>query len=158
MLRPSFRSLRSERFRSMSELRPSYNCEEVFGLVRLDVLRQTELIANYVDSDRTLIAELGLHGPFCEIPEPLFLHRLHQSSSVVVTPSRQERAVWFDPSKKGKLMFPHWRQLGELFAAVQRSPLPFSEKVSCYGQMLHWSKRSRHRLGSDISWAMRKLA
>ena len=119
-----------ERFLSMSELRGSYNCEEVFGLMRLDVLRKTGLIGNYPDSDRTLIAELSLYGPFYEIPEPLFLHRIHKTSSVVVSPSRYERAVWFDPSKQGKLVFPYWRQFGELFATIQRSALPAPQQIT----------------------------
>lgn len=146
-----------ERFRSLSELRPSYNCEEVFGLMRMDVLRKTKLIANYVDSDRTLIAELGLHGPFYEIQEPLFLHRIHATGSVVVHPTRQERIVWFDPSKKGKLVFPHWRQMGEFFSSIHRSPLSIPERVRCYSQMLPWAVRTRRRLRNDLSWAINKV-
>ncbi len=142
--------LPNTRFLSMSKLHPAYNCEEVFGLMRIDVLRRTKLIANYVDSDRTLIAELGLHGPFFEIPEPLFLHRIHKSSSVVVSPSRYQRTIWFDPSKEGKLVFPHWRQYGELWGSIQRSPLPLDERIRCYGHMLRWAKRSRRRLEADI--------
>jgi glycosyltransferase involved in cell wall biosynthesis len=146
-----------ERFRSLSELRPSYNCEEVFGLVRLDILRQTKLIANYVDSDRTLIAELSLHGPFFEIEEPLFLHRLHAEGSVVVNPTRQERTIWFDPSKKGKLVFPHWRQLGEFFSSIRRSPLSNSERMKCYSLMLRWMINSRGRLRRDLAWAVNQI-
>ncbi len=146
-----------ERFRSMSEIRSSYDCEEVFGLTRIDILRKTKLIANYPDSDRTLIAELGLHGPFFEIQEPLFLHRLHTRSSVRANPSRQERAVWFDPSKEGKLVFPHWQQLGELFTTIHRSPLPVTEQFKCYSELLPWMIKTRRRLGKDIAWAVRQI-
>ncbi len=59
--------LPNKRFLSMSEFRPSYNCEEVFGLIRIDVLRRTKLIEKYADSDRTLIAELGLYGLYSEL-------------------------------------------------------------------------------------------
>lgn len=146
------------RFHSMSELRgASYNCEEVFGLIRTDVLRRTRLIAAYADSDRTLIAQLGLYGPFFEIPEPLFLHRLHPRSSVEIYPSRHERTVWFDPSRKGKLIFPNWRQYFELLAAIKSSPISFGEKARCYRRMIHWTKRRRRRLMGDINWAVRHL-
>lgn len=146
-----------ERFRSMSELRSSYGCEEVFALSRISILRKTKLIANYVDSDRTLIAELGLHGPFFEIQEPLFFHRLHPRSSVKANPSRQERVVWFDPSKEGKLVFPHWQQLGELFATIHRSPLPVSERFKCYSQLLPWMIKTRGRLRKDVAWAFDQI-
>lgn len=148
----------NERFLSMSEFRgASYKCEEVFGLMRTNILRRTKLIAKYADSDRTLLAELGLYGPFYEIPEPLFLHRLHPKSSVEVYPSRHERTVWFDPSKEGKLVFPNWRQYYELFAAIKNSPLPVDEKARCYFRMIHWTKRSRYRLMRDINWAVRHM-
>lgn len=148
----------SRRFYTLSELRPSHNCEEVFGLIRLDVLKQTKLIANYVDSDRTLLAELGLHGPFYEIPEPLFLHRLHNDSSVVANPTRQERTLWFDPDAKTRLVFPHWRQLGELTAVIRRGPISFGERLRCYRYMLTWLKRGRVRLWGDITWAVKHIA
>jgi hypothetical protein len=146
----------SLRYKSMSSLRPSYNCEEVFGMVRLEILRKTDLIANYVDSDRSLIAELGLHGPFLEIEEPLFMHRIHALGSVVVSPSRQERAVWFDPSKKGKLVFPHWRQLFELMTIINRSPISIQERTHCYLHMFNWVKGGRVRLWSDIRIAFKQ--
>lgn len=147
----------SERFQSMSHIRPSDKCEEVFGLIRSDVLRRTRLIAKYADSDRTLIAQLGLFGPFCEIPEPLFLHRMHSQSSVEVYPTRQERAGWFDPSWKGKLVFPHWRQFAELLYVINTSPIPVMEKLRCYRHMLYWMVRFRRRLRYDVNWAIRHL-
>lgn len=150
-------ALPSERFRSMSEIRPSYKCEEVFGLIRNDVLQRTKLIEKYADSDRTLVAQLGLFGPFYEIPEPLFLHRIHTKSSVVVNPTRQERAVWFDPSRKGKLVFPYWRQLFEMFAVINDSPIPLREKLRSYRHMMGWTKRRRRHLKGDINWAIKHL-
>lgn len=148
----------NERFRSMSELRVAYKCEEVFGLVRNDILRQTKLIEKYADSDRTLIAQLGLFGPFHEIPEPLFLHRIHVTSSVRANPTRQDRAVWFDPSRKGKLVFPTWRQFFELLDVINSSPISFGEKLRCYGHMMKWVKRWRRRLRKDVNWAIRHVA
>ena len=141
------------RFRYLSEKRASHNCEEIFGLIRSDVLRQTNLIDNYTDSDRTLLAELGLHGPFVEIEEPLFLHRIHEKSSVVMNPDPRARAAWFDPNLSRKLLLPRWRQLMELFAAIDRSPVSMSERIHCYVHMLRWMKRSYKFLGRDLIWA-----
>jgi glycosyltransferase involved in cell wall biosynthesis len=145
------------RFRGLSRVKAANKCEEVFGLMRTDVLRKTKLIDNYTDSDRTLLADLGLHGPFYEIPEPLFLHRMHQKSSVIANPKRQERTAWFDPAAAGRIVFPNWRQLYELLWVIGHSPLPWSERVRCYGHMLAWVKRRRRRLSGDVVWALKRL-
>jgi glycosyltransferase involved in cell wall biosynthesis len=144
------------RFRDLSRVKAANKCEEVFGLIRTDVLRKTKLIDNYADSDRTLLADLGLHGPFYEIPEPLFLHRMHEKSSVVANPTRQERTAWFDPEAAGRIVYPNWRQLYELIMVIGRSPLPWSERVRCYGHMLYWIKRRRQRLRDDLVWALKR--
>jgi glycosyltransferase involved in cell wall biosynthesis len=147
----------NRRFWGLSLVHPAHNCEEVFGLIRADVLRKTKLIDNYTDSDRTLLADLGLHGPFYEIPEALFLHRLHDTSSVVVQPNRHERTLWFNPAAKGRIVFPNWRQLRELLLVVWRSPLSWSERLLCYGHMVRWAKRRRRYLGADVTWALRRM-
>jgi len=146
-----------KRFFGLSRVHPTHKCEEVFGLVHTDVLRNTKLIDNYTDSDRTLLAALGLVGPFYEIPEPLFLHRIHEDSSVEVNPDPRGRMAWFDPSFHGKVVFPKWRQLYELFVVIARSPQPLSVKLKCYGHMLNWIKRGRRRLSNELFWAARQI-
>lgn len=147
----------SKRFWNLSEVRPDYLCEEVFGLIRADVLGQTKLIDYYTDSDRTLLAHLGLFGPFYEIPEPLFFHRMHSHSSVRVNPDRHERMLWFDPSLKGRLFFPHWLQLKELFVVVGQSPVDLKERLMCYLYVLRWAKRRRRYLKGDLRWAVEQV-
>lgn len=146
-----------QRFKGLSTVKPAFNCEEVFGMARRDILAKTKLIAPYSDSDRTLLAELGLYGPFYEIEEALFLHRLHDNGSVVVNPDRQSRTAWFDTSKAGKLVFPSWRQLGELLAVIWRTPIGWQERIYCYMHMLSWVKRRRRHLRRDLVWAIRHL-
>lgn len=147
----------SQRFKGLSTVRPAFNCEEVFGMAKRDVLAKTQLIAPYSDSDRTLLAELGMFGPFAEIPEPLFLHRLHKEGSVVVNPDRQSRTAWFDTSKRGKLVFPNWRQLKEMLVVITRAPIGLSERLKCYAYMFIWIKKRRNHLGRDLSWALRRM-
>lgn len=121
----------SKRFRRL--LKDDYDCEQVFGLYRTDVLRKTRMIQSYTDSDRTLLAEVGLYGRLFEIPERLFLHRQHMGSSCKANPISggwHQRAGWFDPRLSGKALFSRWRQLREYADAVFKSPLPFSEKAA----------------------------
>ncbi len=146
-----------ERFRGLSDFKPAKNCEEVFGLIRLNVLKKTNLIDNYTDSDRTLLAELSLHGPFYEIPEPLFIHRIHPAASVEANPGRQNRTAWFDPTAAGKIVFPNWRQLKELLLVIWHGPISWTERFYCYVYMLIWLKRRRKRLGRDLVWAFKQV-
>lgn len=122
----------AQRFRRLVLL--DYDCEQVFGLIRLDVLRRTKLILNYTDSDRTLLGELGLYGPFYEVPEPLFYHRHHGGSSGQANPIQggwDLRAAWFDPRLKGRVLFPQWRQLLEYLKAVFNAPLGTTIRMKC---------------------------
>lgn len=146
----------SSRFRDLSLLHPSHTCEEIFGLIRSDVLKTTRLIGDYSDSDRTLLAELGLFGPFHEIPEVLFYHRLHPGSSVQVSPGRQERMAWFEPGKSGKLVFPHWRQFWDLMSVIWGGPISFNERMKCTFFMIRWLYRARIRLAGDIAWGIER--
>ena len=66
----------------------AHRCFDVFGLIRMDTLRGTHLIAPYIASDRSLLAELGLRGTFVRVPEPLFLSREHGDRSIRAMPSR----------------------------------------------------------------------
>jgi glycosyltransferase involved in cell wall biosynthesis len=136
----------AQRFRRLVPL--DYDCEQVFGLIRLDVLRRTKLILNYTDSDRTLLAELGLYGRFYEIAEPLFYHRHHGGSSGRANPIRggwHLRAGWFDPRLQGRALFPQWRQLLEYIKAIFHAPLGMLTKLKC----LFWlAVGYRLRMGS----------
>ncbi len=122
-------------------LRTDYTCEEVFGVVRSDVLRKTSLILSYTDSDRTLLGELALYGTFAEVPEMLFLHRMHKGMSTLAFKGWNERTAWFDPAKAGKPVFPITRQIWEYVRAVARAPLGFGERVRCYLMLLHWFRK-----------------
>ncbi len=120
----------SQRFRRL--IRDDYDCEQVFGIYRLDTLRKTGLIKSYTDSDRTLLAEIALYGRLFEIPERLFLHRQHTGSSCKANPITSgwhERVSWFDPRLSGKALFSRWRQLREYVVAIFRSPVSITDKL-----------------------------
>ena len=107
-------------------------CHPVFGLMRREVLAKTGLIGNFPRSDRNLIGEMALYGHLYEIPEPLFLRRIHAQTSTRVHRTEQELAVWFDPKKQGTRTFPRWRRLIEYMKAIARAPLNGRERIACY--------------------------
>jgi glycosyltransferase involved in cell wall biosynthesis len=151
-----------DRFRKL--IRLDHDCEYVFGLIRLSVLRRTALIQSYTDSDRTLLGELALYGRFHEIPERLFLHRHHGGSSGRAFPIAggwHERTAWFDPAKAGKMHFPQWRQVAEYFKAIFRARLGPAETARClfWFCALFGRHRARHlltELVAGVGLAVRK--
>ncbi|MCC6396547.1 MAG: glycosyltransferase family 2 protein [Bacteroidetes bacterium] len=138
----------SERFRKMVKL--DYRCEEVFGLIRTEVLMKTKLIEAYTDSDRTLLVELCLYGPFHMVPEILFLHRIHKASSTEVFEDWQERAVWFDPKMAGKASFPFWRQFREYFLFIFRIPMPIRDRLMCLFWLSYWLYSFKRFLAHEL--------
>jgi glycosyltransferase involved in cell wall biosynthesis len=136
----------AQRFRRLVLL--DYDCEQVFGLIRTDILRRTRLIQNYTDSDRTLLGELGLYGRFYEIPERLFLHRHHGGSSGRAHPIKggwHLRAGWFDPRLQGRVLFPQWKQIQEYLIGLFHAPIGTVARIKC----LFWlGVGYRKRIGS----------
>ena len=117
-----------------------YTCEEVFGLIRSSVLCKTPLIADYTDSDRTLLGELSLYGKFREVRQPLFFHRMHAESSVRNFPVFRERAVWFNPNLRGRLILSAWRQFFQMIRAIFRAPIRIVTRLACSWQAIRWFK------------------
>jgi hypothetical protein len=140
-----------ERFRDV--IRMDHICEPDFGLTRMDVLHVTGLLGDYADSDRVLLAELCLHGPFHCVPEYLFFRRAHAAQSTSVAADRQSRSVWFNPAKRGKFICPHFRQFREYLGVISRTPIRWADKAWCAFEMVRWLATNRRRLGSDIRYA-----
>ena len=141
------------RFREL--IRREHSCVAVFGLVRADVLRRTRLLGAYADCDRVLLAEIGLAGRMREIPEPLFVHRMHRNRSVWQYKTRQTRSAWFDPSKAGRPVFPYCRQFSAYLGAIRRAPVSATERAACTAQMPRWLAHNADGIWEDISFAAR---
>jgi glycosyltransferase involved in cell wall biosynthesis len=151
-----------ERFRDLVCI--DHWCTQVFGLMRTDILKLTPMIGSYVESDRTLLAELGLLGRFHQVPETLFFRREHPNRSMRAFPDPSERLAWFDPAQADKISLPTWRVLFEYLASVRRVPLDLFERLKCYGHIGRWLV-SRNRgdrltlrlLAGDLKVAAKQL-
>ena len=81
-----------ERFRGLISM--EHNCEAIFALIRIELLRKIQVFGNFADADRVMLAELSLHGRYSQIPDFLFLHREHQLRATNVYPqSRFQRTA-----------------------------------------------------------------
>ncbi|NDJ78825.1 MAG: glycosyltransferase [Chloroflexi bacterium] len=129
---------------------------QVFGLMRTDVLRKTKLIEPYSASDRVLVIGMSLFGRFHEIPEYLFFPRKHAHVSVRSHVTRHTRMVWFDPSKKGKILLPAWALWFGYRGAIKRASLKWGERRYCYRQMWRWAWDRRKTLREDVVIAFKQ--
>src|SRR5262249_27707155 len=111
----------SQRFRELSYR--YYPCDAMYGVVRSDVLRQTNLQQNYTGSDRTLLCDLAMRGRFYSIPEPLFYKRFHEGNAYK---DWRGRMAWFDPalSQTGRPTFPNWLQLFDYVRVISNAHAP----------------------------------
>lgn len=122
----------------------------VFGLMRYDVLKETPLIGKYYGSDLILLAEMALRGQYFEIPEELFLRRIHGKRGLYVSPTPKTGSVWFDSANQGKILIPRFQMLAGFLDSLQRVNLPPNEKFYCYLQMARWLSWGVPRIGKDV--------
>lgn len=104
----------------------------IFGLIRTDELRKTDLIGNFIGSDEILLWQLALAGQFREIPATLFYRRFHPKASVVANPDYHSRAKWFDPNKKTKIYFKTWDHFFRRLKSIHQAELSSGEKMRVY--------------------------
>jgi glycosyltransferase involved in cell wall biosynthesis len=121
--------------------------EETYGLIRRDVLERTNLQADYTASDRTLIAEISLYGRFREVPEPLFVKRLHKKNDYV---DWRTRIAWFEPTAIDVISFPWWAQLEDLIRTIRHADVTRTVKLECFASISLWSLQRSPNLAKDV--------
>jgi glycosyltransferase involved in cell wall biosynthesis len=135
--------------RLAARLRP-HDTQEVFGVIRSDVLRRTRLIGYHLGGDRTLLIELALLGRFALVPEPLFLNREHPRRFKRQHRYPSSELAWYTPDKARRGKFSGWRMLrtwilyGTSVRSVHRRVEKLPERLRCYRQLLA-SLRFRER-------------
>ena len=134
----------------------SRSCGEVFGVIRTDALRRTRLIRDYTDSDRTLLGELALVGKIHEESSVRFYRCRHDTQSTSAHPNRWERAEWFNPANRNKVVLSVTRQSLHLVAAVAAARLPVAERMGCFYQIARLIKWSLPAHRGELAWACRR--
>ena len=112
------------------------------GVIRMSVLRRTPLYDSYHHADRTLIAELALHGPFYQVPDWLYFRRDHPERAERVFKTVRTWCANLDPHRAGRLRNPTIRLYAEyvwgFIAAIRRAPLSHAERRECYYHLTRW--------------------
>ncbi|GAA1561500.1 glycosyltransferase family 2 protein [Kribbella sancticallisti] len=128
-----------ERFKS---LLLTVGGDDFYGVIRSEVLRRTPLHASYHHADRTIMAELVLHGRFHQVPELLYFRRDHPDRAERAQPTIRARAANMDPKRGDKLRNPTARLLAEYVAgfvgAIRRAPLSSADRRKCHFYLVQW--------------------
>ncbi len=106
-------------------------CSEIFGVMRADLVRRTELHRSYYGSDKVLLAELALLGRIETVPDALFIKRFHKDTSYYLT--TRERAAWIDPEASFRV--PQMQVFKGYLKALSLVPLTPGQRLRCFGSI-----------------------
>jgi len=133
-------SLRTpERFRSMMF---DGWFDDIGGVMRTKVLRRTPL-RSYHLADRSLTTEIGLHGPFYQVPDWLYFRRDHPDRAERAHQSVRSWCTNLDPRRADRLRHPTVRLYAEYVlgyvTAIRRAPLSVADRQECYRYLAQWA-------------------
>ena len=132
-----------------------HRCFQVFGVIRREALRRTDLIGAYAHGDGVLLARLALLGRFAEIPDYLFFPRRHADQSTSMVGDYWSYAEWFRPELRGKRTFPHCRMFGEYLRNVVTAPIPLKERAAALAVLSRFFRLRWTLLRGDILFYLR---
>ena len=116
----------------------------MFGLMRRTALARTSLHRKYYMSDRALLVELVMEGPFVYVPQVTLFNRDHPERSTRL-PDKVTRTSWTNPAVQKKYCFEHLALLAQHCETAWRArtiaPLPVT-----LGHLGLWAARPM-RLG-----------
>jgi glycosyltransferase involved in cell wall biosynthesis len=98
------------------------------GVIRVEALRRTALIDNYLRADMVLVVELALHGQFHELPERLSRRRIHDDAFSTQASDERQQALW-EPGAKRKMELYFWRHYAGHLRAIAPAQLPPATKL-----------------------------
>ncbi|HKN46080.1 MAG TPA: glycosyltransferase family A protein, partial [Propionibacteriaceae bacterium] len=126
---------------------------EMFGLVRASTLRQTQLMCNYLGSDRVMLAELSLLGSIVYVPETLHFYTVARQTTAA-PPS-----VKYDPANASRVQLRTWRLIYEHLRVVHRSNTATRHKLFLAGSVIsRFGVRERRRMAAEVYYYGRNLA
>jgi glycosyltransferase involved in cell wall biosynthesis len=128
-----------ERFRSVLYTQGG---DDIYGVIRMSILRQVAPFGSYHWADRPFVAELALHGPFHNVPEFLYFRRDHPDRTTRVGLDIRARCTRLDPARANRWRHPLVRLLSEyvlgFISAIRRAPISRRDRVRCARELLLW--------------------
>ena len=131
-----------DRFRSLLN---DSGGDDDYGVIRREVLLRTAMKESYHHADRTIIAELALHGRFYQVPDWLYFRRDHPGRAERAHPSVRGRCANMDPRRGNQWLNPTPRLFAEYIGAyvrmIHRAPLTLDDRRECYRHLAEWATR-----------------
>ena len=122
----------------------------VLGVIRTDALRQTRLLPRYAGGDFRLMAELSVLGTVVEIPDVLYVRRIHGASSK----GNAGDATWlrrYMSGSRGGVRAAYWRLCLDRAGIVVRAPIPVTRKVVILGRLARLMRYHWRRLAEELA-------
>ncbi len=117
-----------QRFRRV--LLGNTSCFDVYGLIRSADLRRTSLWKPCLGWEKVLLGELALWGRCAEIPEELFLFRIHEDACSALSTASEQNA-WCDPTAAKRNSLVRFHLLMGHIRAVLRAPIGIRDRALC---------------------------
>jgi glycosyltransferase involved in cell wall biosynthesis len=112
------------------------------AVIRSHVLRSVAPHGSYHHADRTIVAELALHGPFLQVEDWLYFRRDHPNRSERANPTVRSRCANLDPRRANRFRHPVARLMAEYVwgyaSAIRRAPLTPAGRRECYRYLAQW--------------------
>lgn len=124
------------------------------GVIRTDALRRTRLLPRYAGGDYRLMAELSVLGKFVEIPEPLYVRRIHGGSTGGNTGNTTWLRTYWSGSRPG-MHCPCWRLCRDHAGILMRGPIPLARKAVPLAQLARTMLYQWRRLICELVGALR---
>lgn len=133
-------------------------CNVQYGVMRRDLLSRTLLMRPFVASDMAFLYELSLYGKFVEVPERLFLRRIHPAGTIGM--NQAQLRLFYSPERWQRPSFQTWHTLATLERAICRAPLTPRDRALLQLDLIQeavapWSRRKllrEAREGAAYLW------
>jgi len=131
----------SERLRKV--IRNTGSCFLMYGVIRIDPLRQSSILIESYGADTIVIAELSLQGEFWHIPETALVARMPEDRKLT-DEENTARLISAERAhqKSGIFMtkYPHAQLMLQLLRIVRQSNLSSMQKISLAFDIIGWLK------------------
>jgi glycosyltransferase involved in cell wall biosynthesis len=114
---------------------------EIFGLMRVDLMRQTRLQGSFAGSDRSFMAEILLLGSVGYVERYLFSRRDHPQAYCNMR-NKTAQLLWYDTSRPKLLAYLSGPlKIRYALESILRTNLSPIEKAKCVATLLEWGLR-----------------
>jgi glycosyltransferase involved in cell wall biosynthesis len=128
----------------------------IVGLIRRRALARTRLLPAYPGGDYRVLAELSLLGKFCEVPEFLYVRRLHPGSSSQNTGNpRWLTEYWTGVDSRQS--WPYWNRGIDHFHTIVHAQLRVMQKLALLRLLLRRMRWGRSQLLDELAAAVTKF-